>query len=1261
MFNVQCSPRRSRGVALIVTLIMLAVITFMATTFLVLSRRERNSVSTNTDQTTARFTADTAVERAKAQLLAGVIATGNDQNFDLMVPTNFFNPYGFNTTLLNFDPTNVNYNYRSIGGPLTAPDQIQNIANLLYDPRAPVYITNAKVTNDFRYYLDLNRNGLFDDTGSISNVYRDTLSGSLVTNGLISVIGDPQWIGVLQFPDRPHSADNKFVSRWTYIVLPAGKTLDVNYLHNQTRNTALTTDDGFVRNQGVGTWELNLAAFLGDLNTNIWNADSGTTPNYYQYNRATLGILNKGVAFDDARALLAWRYGSTYNSLASASAMFPNGAAAFVADNIDEYSDGPFMYGTGYSEALLPDPVLTPWAGADNTNHFFTTQDFFDPNKTSAGFYNRLAGEGFFPESYRRYTFYRMLAQLGTDSSPPAEDKININYRNVTNGVVTAGMETNLYAWTPLEFFTNSAARMFEKLNLRDRDGYLISVTNIPIWPTTNNNYYTPAVHRVLQLAANIFEATTNTLYPCIYRPLFSARGTPATNIFISGYELVNGADNRATDQAQFMTIPLDMGNTNDRAMILSAPLPPGSRPNIYGAPWVIGARKGFPNLNQIAMQSVSQMTRKLLVYRPLTRSSWTGYQGKQMFVMGVSNSIAVEIWNSYNTVYPRPLYIQVDGKMTVELTNLTGNVAYRPAPVSFSLGGSVIGMGATNVVAGTMFGTGLSQLGVKKAINTRSFVVPFQTDVVVLQDSVQNGGGMVLANDSSALWNALPWDNLIDPHWGVNITNNIRCFVMDGGSAGRVVDYVQLSRLDRVRDLTHETLATGNKLGVWTPTANIAKVYWVNPGTMSEGLLQQIQISSGSVPTDETEWTEHGIATGTKTNATANFANFLIADTVGSNTIQAPFTPTSKIRQMVKWQANDPLVHYLSEDLTYLDEATNAVVQPPNNSKFPKVTDAMNRLNDRYSPWGGNVLRTGYDPADPAYPDTFNTALKDPLVTSSDSWNFPTNKFPSVGWLGRVHRGTPWQTAYMKSANILDSDVTTWQKWSGSGNLFLATNIAPIVDRQLFEVFTTALSDNATRGQLSINQTNLAAWSAVLSGVIVLTNDPASEILYPTIISPAGVFNPTILPLPPLAQIVQGINSTRTNFANQTFTNLGDILATPELTDMSPFLTNSANDIQANLQQISAGGISDEVMERIPQQVMSLLTISHSPRFVVYGYGQTLRPANSSIVIGGAFNGLCTNYEVTAETAVRAVMRVDGAPTNSHVIIEQYNVLPPD
>ena len=446
----------------------------------------------------------------------------------------------------------------------------------------------------------------------------------------------------------------------------------------------------------------------------------------------------------------------------------------------------------------------------------------------------------------------------------------------------------------------------------------------------------------------------------------------------------------------------------------------------------------------------------------------------------------------------------------------------------------------------------------------------------------------------------------------------------------------------------------------MWTTNATTA-AYWATPGNpISQGVIEQIQISMGSVQTSANDWYDNGLPSGSKDSSITGFSAFMTSSTVTSNTIQAPFTPTSKFYQLTKWQANDPLVHYLSEDLTYLDGVTNAIITPPNSSTFPKVISGMYVLNDRFSPWGGYAPKTlwtdfGVDP------QMYNTAMKDPLVMASDHWNFPTNKFPSVGWLGRVHRGTPWQTVYMKAADIMTADSTAWQKWSGSANLFLATNIAPIVDRQLFEVFTTALSDNASRGQLSINQTNLAAWSAVLSGLIVLTNDPVAAANFsppvygPIVISPAGIYTPGIGTLPPVAQIVEGINNTRTNFLSQTFTNLGDFLATPELADFSPYL------LTGNLQQVDAGGISDEVLERIPQQIMSLVTISHSPRFVVYAYGQTLRPANNSILTSGSFSGMCTNYQVTAETATRAVIRVEGAPKNPHVVVEQYNVLPPD
>ncbi len=160
----------------------------------------------------------------------------------------------------------------------------------------------------------------------------------------------------------------------------------------------------------------------------------------------------------------------------------------------------------------------------------------------------------------------------------------------------------------------------------------------------------------------------------------------------------------------------------------------------------------------------------------------------------------------------------------------------------------------------------------------------------------------------------------------------------------------------------------------------------------------------------------------------------------------------------------------------------------------------------------------------------------------------------------------------------------------------------------------------------------------------------------------------------------INGINGARANinptnglvFLNHTFQRAGDVLATPQLTVASPFL----NTVGMTNNNPGANGINDEIMERIPQQVMSLLTLNQTPRFVIYSFGQTLHPADHSLVVGGTFNGLCTNYQITAESATRAVVRVEGTPDSSfvngkvdpqgrsyppHIVVEQFNVLGPD
>jgi hypothetical protein len=86
----------------------------------------------------------------------------------------------------------------------------------------------------------------------------------------------------------------------------------------------------------------------------------------------------------------------------------------------------------------------------------------------------------------------------------------------------------------PVCFFTNVASRLLStELN--------VNLTRIEIYPT---NQFTPAVHRLLQVAANIYDASTNRYYdpvpstntialPTVFQPVF---GVENGNVYITNF-----------------------------------------------------------------------------------------------------------------------------------------------------------------------------------------------------------------------------------------------------------------------------------------------------------------------------------------------------------------------------------------------------------------------------------------------------------------------------------------------------------------------------------------------------------------------------------------------------------------------------------------------------------------------------------------------------------------------------------------------------
>ncbi len=1298
-------PTLRSGVALIVTIIMLAVITFLAVAFLALSGREKGSVKTATNQMTAKQAAEAALERVKVELVAAMLAATNESSFGLLVSTNYLNYAGFQASPVD-ELTNISYTYPN-GTPLSVADLQRMLNHLLYSPRVPVFITNRLAANstDFRYYLDLNRNGRHDRTGSLpaTNNLGQVITSPTNSNLLLTnfVQGDPEWIGGLERINQPHGPDNPFLYRYAYAVVPVGKTLDVNYIHNQAKRLGIA-GDGYYRNQGVGGWELNLAAFLADLNTNLWNEPGAA----YAYN-TNFAFPSTGVAFDDALSILRYRYDGTYNSL-----MDP---LPPVEQLIDTYGNGPLMLTNLLSSDL--NNTGNGYPGADNTNHYFTTQDLFDRAKSGYGrpplpvpaFPDRLAYAGTSNSTYNSYTYYRLLEQLGTDSAPEDPGKLNLNYVNVDGYALT-----NFLRWEDpnfnfvgrfgvpgsVLFFTNVAERLLRTYTTEwlqaDKANYTntfkidqpFGVTGIPVY-VNGQMCYPPAVQRILQMAANLWDAKTNRtdargVYPAVFAPL-----TVVSNdaVYITGYREVS----LLSDLPSVPPLDLTLFPSNNLASLTN--FQNNDVNLIYGVPLVIGARKGLPNFNEFALDTRFTIERKLELVKSGPGGQTAITQTNQLYTVNVSVECGAEFWNSYRTNYARPVDIVANNRVTISLVDSN-------YPVSTPRSLTVFANGFTN----TQFAPWPAWSG---AEGDNSFLVPFRTNISLFIPQTigywPGSGGYVNINLPTTPYET---DNrLLIPNYTLEITNRVQATILDRAD-GRIIDYVILG------DMTYRTnlLAMFGQLptsrgftGVWATNAAGTQV----SGRI--GVLQQILISGGNAATFNTapsDWEyNYGTFPANRADEIAKFGAFFMppgsaytfndpatgefATAVNSsNRAYTPFNPSVTFSVPMTWQANDPLVHYMGRDMLDLKSSGIPFRIKPTGG-FP--TNAMENIglkNNRYLPWAKDPGALASDP------DAFNPAIKDPLVRGSDDWQFPTNALPTLGWLGRVHRGTPWQTIYLKASNLgLNKQASSpaswvrgdfrksaekWAKWTGNRNWAEGYYTLPVMDRVLFDEFTTALNDNASRGRLPINQTGLAAWSALFSGMVVLTNDatPGAAIskppqFSPHIIQPAGAYDAfDETTWPPLVRLVDGINRTRSNtnqFANGSFQHLGDILAVPELTDESPFLNRSSS---IALQR----GLSDTAYEWLPQQMMSLVQLG-APKFVVYSYGQALQPAPDSILRSGANAGLCTNYAISAEVALRAVVKVVGSPdpsrTNSFLpvekryppraVVESFNYLGPE
>ena len=438
-------------------------------------------------------------------------------------------------------------------------------------------------------------------------------------------------------------------------------------------------------------------------------------------------------------------------------------------------------------------------------------------------------------------------------------------------------------------------------------------------------------------------------------------------------------------------------------------------------------------------------------------------------------------------------------------------------------------------------------------------------------------------------------------PSFGLNSTNYLQAFILDGSN---VIDYVQFANpvSNGSLNLALADPDYPEQTGIYYQWST--NDYQAQDGAPTYGIINQLFVSGHNsyAPAAGGQWSTAPTPMGqiTPTAEAAYFDGFFVprfqynGQTYVNDQleIQPPYTPTRYLVSSCLLQANDPLVHYLGNDLNSQTGATaiwnnNQVWQNgvwshlDNPQSSPLPTAPTTPIGGRYQPW----LRSGQLNLTP------NTvansyAYKDPLVYAADDWNFPTNLLSSLAGLGQVHRGTPWQTFYLKDVDLLESNfgLNTWMQWTGDFNTNDAMLMAPVIDRRLAGLLLSVLNTNDPTQLFSVNDPNPADWQNILNGLTVYSNSAsmvlaATPVQYDTYIM-AGNSSQA-------STIANGIEHARNNQVSQRFYSIADVCTAPELSGQSPFLNLGGSGFG---QQQTNYGITDSEYEAIAAQLLPRL-----------------------------------------------------------------------
>lgn len=744
----------------------------------------------------------------------------------------------------------------------------------------------------------------------------------------------------------------------------------------------------------------------------------------------------------------------------------------------------------------------------------------------------------------------------------------------------------------PISYFTNVASRLLAtELN--------VNMGWIQIYPT---NQYTPAVHRLLQVTANILDAQNTNFYPSVFRPLFAKDASG--DIFICGYQQVAGVSGTSDPQ---LAIPYDARNLQSYAGPM--PMADANGPvNIFGVPWVIGAKQGLPGFNQLSLVSAVQVTRKLEVTRSTLNPANATYGTNQMYLMEITNDLGVCFWNSYNAPYPRPVTVVVNDWLFTELSDGLYTWSHHA------------GFGVNQVMT-SWPGSQWSGAQPNATPQTNAFLAFNWPDIFQnpMAYNFETGGF-----DSNPQWQSSspPLPQL--PQFTLSVTNHLQAYLLDGSN---VIDYVQFCSPAIAGNL-NQALADPN-----FPGGNSVYYQWSTNAypaapQIPYGVIDQLWVSGHptSAPTSGGFWGAAPTPMGSiDPTAEAAFFEGFFTPSFNYNgrtyvntdfAMQAPYTPIRTVYSAYLLQANDPLVHYLASDLDLYGPGAlkfpwgggnyciNGLWTHSDGVSQPIPEAPVSPVAGRFQPWGRTIQMRAIGSVDA---NAYAPAYRDPGVWSSDYWNFPTGQDWSLSWLGQVHRGTPWQTIFLKSTNILslqsgvispnNTGANTWAVWAGdllpdpaTGAFLDAAQSAPVTDWQLVDLLAAMLNTNDLSTLFPVNSGDPNAWAARLNGLTELTN------LAPAFSNGQWVpqFSTVIISSnsPEAAAIAAGILAVKASATNGLLSGIGDILAAPVLSLQSPYLNlSTASQMEY--------GVNDAAYEALSSQLLPLLRVDAIGRMI--------------------------------------------------------------